>query len=422
MNRADIYEKAANISRAETGTETYDRMQETYRNSLEGKSKALTATIEEIFLNAFETDSFYGLIDAVTLLTKTFAELIQAVGGGGAALTAFTAILTKSFSTQIAQGITNMISNRQAAASYQANRQAIQQQAVAQLAGRGIITSDAYTQKMVNNIAGMNQYATVTGSEQEKQKNAIIEEQIQLYNQRNALIEHGKTLLQGVNIVAEQDLNTLEKAIQYFRELEKDENDIITLEDMRNAGLDKITAKYEKLATLSNEIASSSSLKGTGIVTSSLLNQQFSNSNGVTTNITQMAQAYTKLGKSQQLPLEMQKKLSGAFKTFESVVKGEEVTIEQLRVAFQRVGKETAQLTQRFNALYETGNITKAELEQLLNALIGTEVGFENATKSAQVFKETMNLQNSINGIVNLASGVMSIAFGIQSLANLPNI
>ncbi len=423
MNRADIYENAANISRNETGTATYDRMQETYRESLEGKSNALTATIEEIFLNAFETDSFYGLIDAVTALTKTFAQLIQAVGGGGAALTAFAALLTKSFSTQISQGITNMISNRQAAASYEANRQAVQQQAVAQLAGRGITTSDAYTQKMVNNIAGMNQYATVTGSEQEKQKNAIIEEQIQLYSQRNALIEHGKTLLQGINIVAEQDLGTLEKAIQYFRELEKDENDIITLEDMRASGLDKITAQYEQQAQLSNNIAGHlSKLQGGRIAFDSTLNKQFKNDNGQTTTIRQMAEAYTKLGISQQLPVEMQQKLSGAFKTFEAVANKEKVTIEQLKTAFEQVGQETGQLTQRFNALYEAGNITKAELEQLLNALMGIEVGFENSSKAAQAFKETMHLQNTINGIVSLASSVMSISFGIQSLANLPNI
>lgn len=423
MNRADIYENAANISRAETGTATYDRMQETYRESLEGKSNALTATIEEIFLNAFETDSFYDLIDAVTVLTKTFAQLIQAVGGGGAALTAFAALLTKSFSTQISQGITNMISNRQAAASYEANRQAIQQQAVAQLAGRGITTSDAYTQKMVNNIAGMNQYATVTGSEQEKQKNAIIEEQIQLYSQRNALIEHGKTLLQGINIIAEQDLGTLEKAIQYFRELEKDENDIITLEDMRASGLDKITAQYEQQAQLSNNIAGHlSKLQGGRIASDSTLNKQFRNDNGQTTTIRQMAEAYTKLGVSQQLPVEMQQKLSGAFKTFEAVANKEKVTIEQLKIAFEQVGQETSQLSQRFNALYEAGNITKAELEQLLNALMGVEVGFENSSKAAQAFKETMHLQNTINGVVSLASSIMSISFGIQSLANLPNI
>lgn len=248
MNRADIYEKAANLSRSETGTETYDRMQETYRDSLEGKSKALTATIEEIFLNAFETDSFYGLIDAVTLLTKTFAELIQAVGGGGAALTAFTALLTKSFSTQIAQGITNMISNRQAAASYEANKTVVQQQAVAQLAGRGITSSDAYTQKMVNNIAGMNQYATSMGAEQEKQRNAIIEEQIQLYNQRNALIERSETLIAGINVLSDKEITTLEEAIQFFREQEVAEEKLVSLENMRAAGLDNITNQYEHQA------------------------------------------------------------------------------------------------------------------------------------------------------------------------------
>lgn len=423
MNRADIYEKAANLSRSETGTETYDRMQETYRDSLEGKSKALTATIEEIFLNAFETDSFYGLIDAVTLLTKTFAELIQAVGGGGAALTAFTALLTKSFSTQIAQGITNMISNRQAAASYEANKTVVQQQAVAQLAGRGITSSDAYTQKMVNNIAGMNQYATSMGAEQEKQRNAIIEEQIQLYNQRNALIERSETLIAGINVLSDKEITTLEEAIQFFREQEVAEEKLVSLENMRAAGLDNITNQYEHQAQWSNNIVNHlSGLQGNRTVTNQTLDKTFKTSGGQTTTIKELATAYRDLAASQQLPIEMQEKLAGALKTFDAVAKGEKVTVDQLKLAFEQAGQESGKLAQYFNTLYETGDITKAELEQLRNALMGVEAGFENSSQAAQFFAQSMNLQNTINSVANLASGIMSVAFGLQSLSNLPNI
>ena len=71
MNSQDIYKNAVGVARAETGTETYDRMQDTYRESLEGRSKALQAEVERVFLNAFNTDSFYGLIDAATTLTSS---------------------------------------------------------------------------------------------------------------------------------------------------------------------------------------------------------------------------------------------------------------------------------------------------------------------------------------------------------------
>ena len=88
-------------------------MQDTYRESLQGRSKALEASIEEIFLNAFETDSFYGLVDVATQLTKVFGDLIEAVDGGGAALTAFGAVLTKIMSNNISRGMANFIANRQ---------------------------------------------------------------------------------------------------------------------------------------------------------------------------------------------------------------------------------------------------------------------------------------------------------------------
>lgn len=118
----------------------------------------------------------------------------------------------------------------------------------------------------------------------------------------------------------------------------------------------------------------------------------------------------------------MQEKLAGALKTFDAVAKGEKVTVDQLKLAFEQAGQESSKLAQYFNTLYETGDITKAELEQIRNALMGVEAGFENSSQAAQFFAQSMNLQNTINSVANLASGIMSVAFGLQSLSNLPNI
>ena len=160
MNSQDIYRTATDVARNEQGTTTYDMMQETYRNSLEGRSKALQASIEEIFLKAFNTESFYGLVDAATTLTKVFGDLIEAVGGGGNAITAFAAILMRTFSSNIGQGIGNFIYNRQQARQYGNSQVAAQNFAKAQIEGTGLKDANPQVQRAVEDFAKVGQYRT----------------------------------------------------------------------------------------------------------------------------------------------------------------------------------------------------------------------------------------------------------------------
>jgi len=173
MNRADIYENAANISRQETGTDTYDRMQETYKTSMEGRLNTLTATIEGIFVKAFNTDDFYGLIDAATKLAETFDNLIQAMGGGGQAVLALGAIITKVFSDQFGRGISNMITNRATARQGIDNRQGAMDFAKAQLAGAGLNTNNVRVNELANSRAEVAQYAPQMNTEQIERANSL---------------------------------------------------------------------------------------------------------------------------------------------------------------------------------------------------------------------------------------------------------
>ncbi len=123
MNRSDLYKEYLAASQNETGTATMDMMQDVYEKSMQGRLNRLQASIEGIFTNAFDTDNFYALIDAATLLTETFDNLIQSIGGGSNALLGLGAIITRVFSRQIGQGIANTIANRATNAQGRDNRQ-----------------------------------------------------------------------------------------------------------------------------------------------------------------------------------------------------------------------------------------------------------------------------------------------------------
>lgn len=254
MNSQDIYKKSVSVAREETGTETYDRMQDTYRESLEGRSKALTAAIEEIFLKAFDTDSFYAVIDVTTQLVKVFGDLVEAVGGGGAALTAFGAILTKVMSNNISRGMANFAANRQRDAMVQSNVATARLNAQEQLSGKGISLKDAQAQQVVNDTAKGAQYAHLMNQQQFDIFNKSLEQRTQLLaalkaaeEQEAKAVEQMATAFATVGTSAE----AAEAGTIAFLEMLNEAGASITIADLEANGL-KTT--IQNLGTAQSEL------------------------------------------------------------------------------------------------------------------------------------------------------------------------
>ena len=110
MTNAEMYNDYLQASMDSTGT--LEEMQGEYLDSLAGKLNTLQATFEGFLTDIFNQDDFGVVIEGLTALINGFSDLIEAVGGGGAALTAFGAVATKIFSGSISRGINNVISNR----------------------------------------------------------------------------------------------------------------------------------------------------------------------------------------------------------------------------------------------------------------------------------------------------------------------
>ena len=109
MNRSDLYDEYKSSSENASGT--LDTMNEKYVDSLEGRLTKLQATFEGL-LNSFgDSSELYGFIDALTMALDVMNDLVDSIGGGGAALTSLGAIATKVFSKQIAGGISNLMQN-----------------------------------------------------------------------------------------------------------------------------------------------------------------------------------------------------------------------------------------------------------------------------------------------------------------------
>lgn len=396
MNRADIYEKAANLSRSETGTETYDRMQETYRDSLEGRSKALTASIEEIFLNAFETDSFYGLVDAATAVTSAFADLVKAIGGGGSAVTAFAAALTKVFSTNIGRGIGNFIYNRQQESVYKNNQEAAAAFARNQIAGAGLVGAAPQMQSAAKDIAGVAQYRPVMSAETEQRVNSLVQERLQLLNtevqQRNEI----EAQIMAANISSQhangKTITSLEDALNYLRQQADTEEGIITAENLRAAGLGKITTQMEEQQKLGAQNV-----------------RALQNSQPI--NIQQSAQQFLALGQGFKLTQTQAERLAPSLELITKAARGEQVELQALVGAYETYNIELQDARINLLNLTEQANISAASLERQQDALMRTGIATGANSRALSGEKEQLAAQATGTNVANVTSGIMSLTF-----------
>lgn len=420
MNRADIYENAANISRNETGTATYDRMQETYRESLEGKSNALTATIEEIFLNAFETDSFYGLIDAVTALTKVFADLIKAVGGGGTALMAMSAILTKVFSKNLGQGISNFIQNRAMESQQRKSKEAVVGDARLQLAGEGLNTGYASVDKAANDIAAANQYRDIASPEQESKVNQLIETRIGLLNEEISLNGELDAVMVAASLSSQQArqvaITDEEQLIQYLQDLKIDMAELST-EDLQILPFKDVYKDAEKAQSIVLKFSKTlDSLRGKDSINEEEWFQLQENAKIAKQELEELKEAGSFAGRGFE-------DLEQTLRALDEIIVGDSKSFDQLS---QEIDDQTLSWENYRSAVERamefTDEVRSKNVEGLLGRRAGNRARQENNGAELQGIGDILETQNFASGLATITGDIGQLIFAWQSFQSLGSL
>ena len=443
MNRSDLYNEYLNASEGETGTETFDKMQAIFEDSMQGRLNKLQATIEGIFTNAMNTDSFYEMIDAVTQLVQLFGDLTEAIGGGGSALTAFGAILTKVMSNNISRGLSNFVANRQRDAMVASNVESARLNAQQQLSGQGIQLDDTDAQKVVNDNVQGAQYAHLMNQQQLDSFNQSLQQRTQILGALKAAeaevaqaTEQMATAFNTVGVGAE----AAEAGTIAFLEMLNEAGTSITQADLEAAGLKE---------TIKNLGSAQSSLTNLASATELVMEAQ----QQATKAATELERAELQAGKSSQQYTRAQEQLEKAERGVESAF---ELLQEQAAVtgkAFKELSEDTnlsAQAQQKFAEIANlaeiavTGNVEDLKrfsaslkesqmdtnlfveaLTQLSQKGLMTEEmfvaltansqrlreAFEAAGISAEVFNTQMANQQRMNGIVEVISAVGQLTF-----------
>lgn len=100
-----------NIDTAKNSTGELNKQQEVYNESLRARLNALQSAKDSLTTEFFDADSFKNGIDGLTTIVDLLAKVTKSIGGGGVALAALGNIAVNVMSKNIAQGISNVISN-----------------------------------------------------------------------------------------------------------------------------------------------------------------------------------------------------------------------------------------------------------------------------------------------------------------------
>lgn len=106
MDNFDFYQK--NLNAAQNSNGSLQEQADIYAESWEAASKKVRAALESIYSTLIDDKSFIDILNIIEKIITYFDNLIDTVGGLSGVLTALGAILTKVFSNQLAQSISNM--------------------------------------------------------------------------------------------------------------------------------------------------------------------------------------------------------------------------------------------------------------------------------------------------------------------------
>lgn len=180
----DMYTDALETSQTAAGT--LEEQNQIYLESTEAHLKQLATAAEDVYNSMFNAESFNDLIDLGTGLVTVVGDFIEAIGGGGTALTALGGIATRVFSKNIAEGLQTTIANLRVSNS-EIDKVRLQtqflQQTMAEMNRSG--KNDAVVTEVVNQKMDFERYDSLMTPEMQSQVNQGIQNYSQALDQQD---------------------------------------------------------------------------------------------------------------------------------------------------------------------------------------------------------------------------------------------
>ena len=410
MENSDMYEGYYDDAMSSAGT--LEEMQSEYMDSLAGKANALKASFEGLLSDLFNQDDFGVVIEGLTETIDLFDQLIEAVGGGGAALTAFGAIGMNVFSNQIGRGISNIIANKEKASLAKSNVDANVANAKAQLAGAGLNSSDKNMQRFVTDTARLNQYAGIMSDEQIQRSNEMLEKRTQSLIQLDEVEKKYSQTVTGLK-AAYETLGVGTEAAQqgvlgFLQTLEAND---VSLEEAKN-GIDHYGSALHGLQA--DIVAVQNALNGDKSDSTTYYEKLHSAANKLKGSLKGLRQDLIQLGVSEE-------QVADTTKQLQLMTEGENVSFEKLGQTLKENEVFVDHLRQSLLQLGDCSKLTAQEFEKLVSELYQARTAEHALAQEHAGLAGQMQNQAMASYFTNLTSGLMTAAFAMQSFSALTN-
>ena len=130
-NAGDADSMTSNLKTAYNATGTLQKQADIYAESWEAAQNRVRAAAEDVYSSLLDEDFFIGILNGLEKVLNYVDSVVDSLGGLKGALTTVGVIMTKVFSTQMAEGLRNMAHNIYM--STEGGRQAVKQQKFAEL-------------------------------------------------------------------------------------------------------------------------------------------------------------------------------------------------------------------------------------------------------------------------------------------------
>lgn len=356
MNNPEYYQKALSATQGANGM--MDQMNDIYMQGIEGRLNTLQTAGEQVMSTLFDQDSIEPVIEQITEIVNGFNDLVDAAGGLSGVLQVLSAIMLRTFSTQIAGTITNIATAIKTVVANSANANQLSTTI-------GLVGLDNYSQtqqqgsvagKLASNVAG--NYDQLSIKTQEKIRD-LSQQIVELEEQKNEVIKKQQSFYGNINKNATEEVVLLEQQTEQL---------VLQMKELR---------KKELAGTLTGE-----------------------------------EEKQLKALREQALKLKQIKKDYEEIKVacadyIKKLDQGEKLTEEQVR-----------ELELWRSHMHGLG-IEVTELTQLLEEAGVAEDNLSIADKMADDIAEMTNFEAGVNSVVKTLSSVTSIAFGFSMVSDM---
>lgn len=437
MNRSDLYEDY--LYSSENATGTADQMQEIYANSLEGNLNQLQATAEGIFNDIFNTDDFYGMIEALTQLLNLTNDWINALGGAGPVLTGLGSIFTRVFSDNISAGLSNFISNRNLAQQQEQNKN----QTSNLLTRSGLDATSERNKELLEYMTdSLNRAGNMTQQQQE-QYNEDVEATITLKNKQLQQEEQILAAVMATNAAYRAyDGQDEDDLISYTRDEKgnlrldtsrydrmvaagqtKSGKEFGSVEDLQNSFTEKVSTEY------ANKVRQGAAILSTNVNAlvryAKTMDSTSESAEALGVAIRGVDRGQALLEKSLKGNISVAKEATEAYDNFIKAVNGFKdgsISFDQLQAAAAKLEGQIANTTKAIDKM-NNASITS-------NDAMRSKAGEYQTTGAAVAAQESLNAahgevlgqQSDINNIIDATAAVGQLAFAWQSFQSLGSI